>query len=97
MASFFYLHNIMDGIAGIFIASYIIGVIYNGNGQELIDAIKKESGFLKWLVSIVIVYSLRNLIGVVYWRMLIGLLIMAFLLNTSKYFFKNLDGVLKNG
>ena len=87
----------MDGIAGIFIASYIFGVIYNGNGQDLIDAIKKESGFLKWIVSIAIVYSLRNLIGVAYWRMLIGLLIIAFLLNTSKDFFSNLDGVLKNG
>ena len=87
----------MDGIAGIFIASYILGVIYNGNGQDLIDALKKESGFLKWIVSIAIVYALKNVIGAAYWRMLIGILIMAFLLNTSKDFFKNLDTVFQNG
>lgn len=87
----------MDGIAGIFIASYILGVIYNGNGQDLIDALKKESGFLKWIVSIAIVYALKNVIGAAYWRMLIGILIMAFLLNTSKDFFKNLDKVFQNG
>jgi hypothetical protein len=87
----------MDGIAGIFIASYILGVIYNGNGQDLIDMIKKESGFLKWFVSIAIVYALKSVIGSAYWRVLIGMLIMAFLLNTSKDFFKNLDKVLQNG
>lgn len=43
-----------DGVSGIAIAVFILVVVFNGKGKALIDALKGEAGFLKWILALFI-------------------------------------------
>lgn len=50
----------MDGLAAIALGVYLAAVLLNGNLGAFLNEIKKETGFLEFLVALFIVYELTK-------------------------------------
>lgn len=44
----------------VFLAVYILCVVYQGNTQNLFSELKKEQNFVFWLVAVVAVYQIEK-------------------------------------
>lgn len=53
---------INGGIAGL-IALYLILVVYNGRESELLEQIKTETGFIKWIAALFVLIMIYKLTG----------------------------------
>lgn len=53
--------GVIDGVAAIAVGVYLVVVFYNGNIKQLGSELKKESGFLEFLVAAFIVYKLLQI------------------------------------
>jgi Kef-type K+ transport system membrane component KefB len=51
----------MDGAASIALAIYLIAVVYRGNLFPFLNELKKEIGFLEFVVAIYIIYRLMKI------------------------------------
>lgn len=49
-----------DGITGIAIAVMLLVIVFQGNGFKLVEALKGETGFLKWVLALFILSYLSN-------------------------------------
>ena len=70
--------------AVIFIALYLLAVVYHGNSQQLLSELKQEKSFVLWLIAVIIVYQIysNNWLGST-GHMLIGLAIVGALLGSG--------------
>lgn len=53
---------INGGIAGL-LALYFILVMYNGNQDKLLEEIKQEAGFIKWIAALFVLIMIYKLTG----------------------------------
>lgn len=49
-----------DGITGVALAIMILVIVFAGNGKTLIDALKGEKGFVKWVLALFILSWISN-------------------------------------
>lgn len=52
-----------DGLAGVILGIFILTVILRGNGGQLVDQLKKETGFVKWAASLLILGYIGDRFG----------------------------------
>ena len=49
-----------NNVVLIFIAVYLLGVVFKGNTDKLLAELKKDSKFLPWLIAVLILYQLKQ-------------------------------------
>lgn len=83
--------EVMDGAASIALAVYLVTVVYRGNLFPFLNELKKEIGFVEFVVSIYIIYRLMQIpsISPIVGMFVVGA-ILAALLRASQNFDANL-------
>lgn len=83
----------MNALTGAILGVYLVAVALHGNGKSLIDALKREGGFIPWAVALVLLYlaytKTKN-------KVLLGLLVLtfaAFFIQAGSGLLVNLQGV----
>lgn len=86
----------LNGSAAALIGFYLITVLYAGNEDKLLEAIKDEKGFLKWGGALLILFFLYKFAGGGSSQIIQQLTVMALIalfLNKGTPFFKELEQV----
>jgi hypothetical protein len=47
-----------DGVVALLLGAYLLGVLYNGNSEKLVEELKKDKAFLPWIGAIIVVWAL---------------------------------------
>ncbi len=83
--------EVMDGAASIALAVYLVAVVYRGNLFPFLNELKKEMGFVEFVVAIYIIYRLMQIpsISPIVGMFVVGA-ILAALLRASQNFDANL-------
>lgn len=73
----------INAVAGLLLGVYLLALIGLGNGVKFIDLIGSERGFIKWLVSVLIVYMIARMNDKIFAPMM-GLVFLAMLLEAER-------------
>lgn len=90
--------EIMDGAASIALAVYLVMVVYRGNLFPFLNELKKEVGFLEFVVAIYLIYKLMQIPSI---APIVGMFvtgaILAALIRASQNFNADLFNQFANG
>ena len=55
--------SLANGAAGLAISGYILAVVFNKRGAELLAELKQDGGFVKWIGAVLIITALWTKMG----------------------------------